>query len=176
MFFEGISLFKDFHNKNCIYKEQKIFNSEEFNNIDLDKKDEFTELLNDYSTMTMKFQEFEENILKLMENKQTIEKEGDKMVTENQMELSKLKETEEMMKLEFSKLSHEREKDEKILNELKRNANCYVMNGDIIRMVHELYLSTLYYDEPESSSYKKLKNKKESEMIFEIMENLRVLY
>ena len=124
--------------------------------------------------MTMKFQEFEENILKLMENKQTLEKELEKMQIENQLELKKLKETEDTMKLELQKLVYEKDKDEKHLKELKRNANDHVMNGDILRMINELYLATLYYDEPESSSFKRLRSKKEIEYIIEIMECLRV--
>jgi len=142
--------------------------------MDLDQKDDFSHLLNDHSTMTMKFQEFEENILKLMENKQTIEKELERMQIENQIELNKLKDTEETMKLELEKLQHEKEKDEKHLKELKRSANSNVMNGDIIRMINDLYLATLYYDELESSAIKKLKNKKESDFIVEIMDSLRV--
>lgn len=124
--------------------------------------------------MTMKFQEFEENILKLMENKQTIEKELEKMQIENQLELKKLKDTEDTMKMELHKLQYEKDKDEKHLKELKRNANDNVMNGDIIRMINELYLATLYYDEPESTAVKKLKSKKENDYIIEIMECLRV--
>lgn len=124
--------------------------------------------------MTMKFQEFEENILKLMENKQTIEKELERMQIENQLEINKLRDTEETMKQELLKLQYEKEKDEKNLKELKRNANSNVMNGDIIRMINELYMATLFYDESESSAIKKLKSKKETEYIVEIMDCLRV--
>lgn len=140
----------------------------------MDGNDEFSELLNDYSTLTMKFQEFEENILKLMENKQIIEKETERMNIENKQELKKLKDTEDAMKMEFGKLNSEKLKDEKILKELKRNAHDNVMNGDILRMIPELYLATLYYDESEATASKKLKNKKEQEYINEIMECLRV--
>ncbi len=122
----------------------------------------------------MKFQEFEENILKLMENKQTIEKEFERMQIENQLEIDKLKETEETMKSELEKLHHEKEKDEKHLKELKKNSNSNVMNGDIIRMVNELYMATLFYDEPESTAFKKIKSKKETDSIIEIMDSLRV--
>ena len=137
--------------------------------------DEFNELLNDYSTLTMKFQEFEENILKLMENKQTIEKETEKLSTDNTQELKKLKETEDSMKLELNKLNSEKSKDEKILRELKKNTHDNFMNGDIVKMIPELYMATIYYDEPESSASKKLKNKKEQEYINEIMDSLRVI-
>jgi len=123
----------------------------------------------------MKFQEFEENILKLMENKQIIEKETERMNIDNKQELKKLKDTEDSMKLEFNKLNSEKSKDEKILKELKRNAHDNVMNGDILRMIPELYLATLYYDESEAVASKKLKNKKEQEYINEIMECLRVI-
>ena len=37
--------------------------------------------------MTLKFQEYEENILKLMENKQEIEKEYEKMKMEHELEI-----------------------------------------------------------------------------------------
>ena len=124
--------------------------------------------------MTMKFQEFEENILKLMENKQTIEKELERMQIENKFELNKLRDTEETMKLELHKLQQEKEKDEKHLKELKRNANSNVMNGDIIRMINELYMATLFSDEPESTAIKKIKSKKETDNIIEIMDCLRV--
>lgn len=125
--------------------------------------------------MTMKFQEFEENILKLMENKQTIEKELERMQIENQLEINKLRDTEETMKLELQKLQCEKDKDEKHLKELKRNANSNVMNGDIIRMINELYMATLFYDEPESTAIKKIKSKKETDFIIEIMDCLRVI-
>ena len=122
----------------------------------------------------MKFQEFEENILKLMENKQIIEKETERMNIDNKQELKKLKDTEDAMKMELNKLTSEKSKDEKILKELKRNANDSVMNGDILKMIPELYVATLYYEESEATAMKRLKSKKEQEYITEIMECLRV--
>lgn len=143
--------------------------------MELDSNDEFNELLNDYSTLTMKFQEFEENILKLMDNKQIIEKDIEKLSIENKQEIKKLKDTEDSMKLELNKLNSEKSKDEKILRELKKNTHDNFMNGDIVKMIPELYMATIYYDEPESSASKKLKNKKEQEYINEIMDSLRVI-
>ena len=151
-----------------------ILSSDELGSLDLDKKDKFTDLLEDHSTLIMKFQEFEENILKLMDNKQIMEKELEKMQIDHHIDLNKLRDTENIMKSEFNRLIYEKDKDERILKELKRNTNDHVMNGEMVRMINDLYISTIYYDEPESTAIKKLKHKKEHENIIEIMECLRV--
>jgi len=131
-------------------------------------------MLNDHSTMTLKFQEFEENILKLMENKQVIEKEYEKIKFENELELKKLSETEALMEIELEKVKHAKEKDEKIIKELRKNHSELGTNSEICRMIHGLYSACMFGEEPDSQSLKKLKSKKETECIKEIMENLRV--
>jgi len=133
-------------------------------------------LLNDHSTMTLKFQEFEENILKLMENKQEIEKESEKIKIENENELKKLAETEVLMTAELEKLKHAKDKDLKIINELSKNNCALGTNSEINKMIHEIYASCMLWDEADPQISKKIKGKKETDCIREIMDNLRVYF
>jgi hypothetical protein len=125
--------------------------------------------------MSLKFQEFEENILKLMENKQDIEKDYEKIKFENEIEMKKLRETESLMKLELDKVKHAKEKDEKVIRELKKNHSLLGTNSEICGMIHEIYTACMHGEEPDSQTLKKIKSKKENECIKEIMENLRVI-
>lgn len=124
--------------------------------------------------MTLKFQEFEENILKLMENKQTIEKEFEKIKAENEAELKKLADTEALMKIEFDKLKYAKEKDGKIINELKKNHSELGTNSEVCKMIHGIYAACMVGEEPDAQTIKKIKSRKETDLISEIMENLRV--
>lgn len=124
--------------------------------------------------MTLKFQEFEENILKLMDNKQVIDKEYERIKLENEIELKKLTETENLMRLELSKLVHEKDKDGKIISELRKNSNVYGTNYEISKMIYELFAATKLGDDIDQQTFKKIKGKKETDCIKEIMETLRV--
>jgi len=126
--------------------------------------------------MTLKFQEFEENILKLMENKQTMEKEYEIIKAENQEELKKLAETEALLKAEFEKLTHAKEKDSKVIKELKKNHSELGTNSEVCKMIHEIYSTCIIREEPDAQTIKKIKSRKETELISEVMENLRVLF
>ena len=125
--------------------------------------------------MTLKFQEFEENILKLMENKQTIEKENEKIKSENEAELKKLADTEALMKKEFAKLKSAKEKDGKIIKELKKNHSELGTNSEVCKMIHGIYASCMMGEETDAQTVKKIKSRKETDLINEIMENLRVI-
>lgn len=133
--------------------------------------------LSDHSTMTLKFQEYEENILKLMENKQIIEKEYEKIKADNETELKKLAETEALMKIEFEKLKHAKEKDGKIIKELKKNHSELGTNSEVCKMIHEIYSTCIIHEEePDAQTIKKIKSRKETDLISEIMDNLRVSF
>jgi len=124
--------------------------------------------------MTLKFQEFEENILKLMENKQIIEKEYEKIKSENEAEIKKLRCTEDLMKIEFDKLKYAKEKDGKIVKELKKNHSEFGTNSEVCKMVHGIYTACIIGEDPDMQIVKKIKSRKETDLITEIMENLRV--
>lgn len=122
--------------------------------------------------MTLKFQEFEENILKLMENKQELEKEYEKMKMEHELEIKKLIKQESFAKAELVKVSLMNDKDNKVIRDLKKNFAEYGTNSEISIMVHELY-SVAILNEDEMPTNRK-KNKKDVELIEEIVGKLKV--
>ena len=121
--------------------------------------------------MTLKFQEFEENILKLMENKQEIEKEYEKMKMENQLEETKLVQQEATAKVELVKVSVLNDKDNKIIRDLKKNFAEFGTNSEVSIMVNDLYQVAILGDNP---LLKKNKNKKNVDLIDEIVSKLKV--
>ena len=69
--------------KSCKYK----FNvSQEFKYLKTNLGDTNNSILKDISKLTLKFQELEENILKLMDKKQNIDKEFEKLLKNNKNE------------------------------------------------------------------------------------------
>lgn len=109
-----------------------------------------------------------------MENKQTIEKEYEKIKADNEAELKKLRDTETLMNLEFEKLKHAKEKDGKIIKELKKNHSELGTNSEVCKMIHGIYAACMIGEEPDMQTMKKIKSRKETELITEIMDNLRV--
>lgn len=148
----------------------------EFKNINLDKNDNpIDELLSDHSSLTVKFQEYEEHILKSMENKQDIEKELEKIKMENEIELVKLLDQEEISKKELNKVKVLSEKDNKIIKDLKRNFSDNGTNSEVSKMVSELYQAAILNDQNNLFN-KKNKNKKDFEHIEEIVKKLKVSF
>ena len=133
-------------------------------------------MLNDHSILTGKFQEFEEKILKLLENKQNIDKEIEKIKFENENELNKLKETESFMQIELNKVSFEKSKNEKIIKELKKKTYDSQTNFEMTKMVSELYSSIILENQSDAKYYRKQYIKKDEESVREITDYLKVKF
>jgi hypothetical protein len=151
---------------------------EEFSYVEKEQKDEVPEVLKDYTRMSACFVELEENILKLMDSKQNIEKEIDKMTLEHRYELNELKEREEQVKKEKERLLVEKDKDEKVIKDLKKHTEGEGPNQDIVKMIKDLYATTMFDEDFggfTEKNQKKIKSKNVGELIKELMESLRVI-
>lgn len=109
-----------------------------------------------------------------MENKQEIEKENEKNKLENELEIKKLQKQETLAKAELVKVSMMNDKDNKVIRDLKKNFAEYGTNSEVSIMVNDLY-SIAILGEEENHHNKRIKNKKDFDMIEEIISKLRVI-
>jgi hypothetical protein len=145
--------------------------------MDLDKENShINDLLKDHSSLTLKFQEFEENILKLMENKQEIEKEYEKSKIENELEIKNLIHQEVLAKAELDKVSLLNEKDNKVIRELKKNFSEFGTNSEVSLMVNDLYSVAILEEDGYNPKNKNRKKKKDADLIEEIIIKLKVKF
>lgn len=94
--------------------------------------------------MISTFMELEENILKLMDSKQDLDKEAEKIAIENRLLINDLEQREKQVKKEREKLLLEKEKDDKIIRDLIKSTEGEGANSEFVRMLRDLYCVSIY--------------------------------
>lgn len=108
-----------------------------------------------------------------MENKQEIEKEYEKMKMEHEAEINSIIKQESSANIELEKVSIMNNKDIKVIRDLKKNFMDNDTNSGVSVMVNELYSIAILGD-IEYIPHRKNKNKKDAELVGEIVEKLKV--
>jgi hypothetical protein len=127
--------------------------------------------------MISTFLELEDNILKLMSHKQTIENETDKIIQDNNSFLRDLEQRSGQLEIEEEKLYQEKMKDLMNISQLKKHTEC--TNSEESRMIQDLYSVIVYKDLNSFENISKggiTKNKfkkSNQEMIKEIIDTVR---
>jgi hypothetical protein len=129
------------------------------------------DIVDDYQKMITKFQHLEDNILKLMIQKENLNKEIENKLEENKQEIVDLGKREKKAIEERDTLMLEYQRCDKQTKDIMKHTNEDVRNGMIIQMMSELYL-TLTASEDDEHNKKKIK--KEINPVKDLAEALRV--
>lgn len=139
-----------------------------------EEKNQIPEILKDNSRMSATFVELEENILKLMESKQNIEKETEKMIMENKAELLAYEERERQVRKERDLILTEKIKDDKMIKDLKKQTESEGGNFEVVKMIRDLYCMAMFGEDYDMNiTAKKFKQKPSADLLKELNQYLQ---
>jgi hypothetical protein len=125
--------------------------------------------------MVNKFNDLEDKILKLMDSKQNLDKEYDKLSQENNVVVKELEDRFQKVSKEMEKLKAECEYERKITDKLKSSSQSDTSSIEIYNIIRELHHISISGENAEviGNQMKKQKKKPVTDMVRELSEGLK---